>query len=91
MCAAARGLIEEAEEMIGTEGDDEARDAGLICAAQKLEHYEIASYGCLRAYATRLGRTKDAEALEMTLEEERGADAALNELAMGVINESAMG
>ena len=91
VCAAAAGLVEEAEEVIDHDGDDDARDAGLICAAQKIEHYEIATYGCLRSYATRLGREKDAEALEQTLDEEKQADASLNELAISLINEEAMG
>lgn len=90
VCAAAAGLIEEADEAIENQGDERARDASLICAAQKFEHYEIASYGCLRTYATRLGRDKDAKLLEQTLEEEKHADVAMTELAMSVVNESAM-
>jgi ferritin-like metal-binding protein YciE len=90
VCAAAAGLIEEAGEVMENEGEEQARDAGLICAAQKVEHYEIASYGCLRTYATKLGRDKDARLLEKTLEEEKKCDVSLTELAMSVINESAM-
>ncbi len=90
VCAAAAGLIEEADGVIENEGDEEARDAGLICAAQKIEHYEIASYGCLRTYATKLDRARDARLLEKTLEEEKHADVALTELAMSVINDAAM-
>jgi len=90
VCAAAAGLIEEAKEVVENEGDEEARDAGLICAAQKLEHYEIASYGCLRTYAQMLDRKQEAKLLEETLEEEKHTDVALTELAMSVINSAAI-
>lgn len=90
VCAAAKGLIEEANEVMKNDGEEKARDAGIICAAQKFEHYEIASYGCLRTYATELGRDKDAKLLEKTLEEEKHADVALTKLAMSVINDAAM-
>ncbi|TVQ30959.1 MAG: ferritin-like domain-containing protein [Phycisphaeraceae bacterium] len=90
VCAAAAGLIEEAKEIVENEGDEEARDAGLICAAQKLEHYEIASYGCLRTYAQMLDREQEAKLLEETLDEEKHTDVALTELAMSVINNAAM-
>ncbi len=90
VCAAAAGLIEEAEEVVANEGDEEARDAGLICAAQKLEHYEIASYGCLKTYATLLDRDQEAKLLEETLEQEKHADVALTKLAMSTINDAAM-
>ena len=89
-CVAAAGLIEEGEDMIETEGDAEARDAGLICVAQKIEHYEIASYGCLRTYADMLDRDEDAELLEQTLEEEKDSDVELTKLAMSVINDAAI-
>ncbi|TVQ65072.1 MAG: DUF892 family protein [Phycisphaerales bacterium] len=90
VCAAAAGLIEEAEEVVENEGEEDARDAGLICAAQKLEHYEIASYGCLRTYAEMLDRGEEAKLLEKTLEEEKHADVALTKLAVAVINDAAM-
>lgn len=90
VCAAAAGLIEEAGEVMENDGNEEARDAGLICAAQKLEHYEIAAYGCLRTYATKLDRDKHAKVLEQTLEEEKHTDVALTKLAMSVINDAAM-
>ncbi|TVQ55230.1 MAG: DUF892 family protein [Phycisphaerales bacterium] len=90
VCAAAAGLIEEMEEVMEYEGDEETRDAGLICAAQKIEHYEIASYGCLRTYATMLGRTEEAGLLEVSLEEEKHSDVALTKLAVSVINTAAM-
>jgi ferritin-like metal-binding protein YciE len=90
VCAAAAGLMVEADGVIENDGDEEARDAGLICAAQKVEHYEIASYGCLRTYATRLQRGNDVKLLEKTLEEEKNTDVALTKLAMSVINDAAM-
>jgi ferritin-like metal-binding protein YciE len=90
VCAAAAGLIKEADEVIENEGDDDARDAGLICAAQKLEHYEIASYGCLRTYAKMLDREQETGLLGDTLEEEKHADVELTKLAMTVINKAAI-
>jgi len=90
VCAAAAGLIEEGSELIAGDADEEARDAGLICAAQKIEHYEIASYGCLRTFATLLDRAKDAKSLERTLAEEKASDVALTKLAMSVVNEAAL-
>ena len=90
VCAAAAGLIEEADEVIGNDGKEEARDAGLICAAQKVEHYEIAAYGCLRTYASSLDRGNDVKLIEKTLEEEKKSDVALTKLAIGVINDAAM-
>ncbi len=76
--------------MIHADADEQARDAGLICAAQKIEHYEIASYGCLRTFATLLGRAADAKLLEKTLNEEKSADQALTEIAMNLVNEDAL-
>lgn len=90
VCAAAAGLIEEVKEVMENDGNEEARDAGLICAAQKFEHYEIASYGCLRTYATRIERDKDAKLLEKTLEEEKESDVAMTKLAMSVVNDAAV-
>lgn len=89
-CAAAAGLIEEGSELIEADADEEVRDAGLICAAQKIEHYEIASYGCLRTYATLLGRDKHAKVFESILDEEKTCDQDLTELAMSVINRVAL-
>ncbi|MCC6909229.1 MAG: ferritin-like domain-containing protein [Phycisphaerales bacterium] len=90
VCAAAAGLMEEADGVMKNEGDEEARDAGLICAAQKVEHYEIASYGCLRTYATKLDREQDAKLLEKTLKEEKHSDVELTKLAMSAVNDAAM-
>lgn len=90
VCEATMGLIEEGAGMIEAEADEDVRDAGLICAAQKLEHYEIASYGCLRTFASLLGRDADVKLLDKTLNEEKSADQALTELAMSVINTGAV-
>ncbi len=90
VCKATAGLIEEAAEMIDATGADDVRDACLICAAQKIEHYEIASYGCLRTFATAIGRPGDATILDQILGEERHADESLTSLAMSCINTEAL-
>lgn len=90
VCEAAKGLIEEGEGIIEAKADEEVRDAGLICAAQKIEHYEIASYGCLRTFASVLGRDADAKILDKTLDEEKSADQSLTALAESVINAEAV-
>ncbi len=90
VCVATVGLIEEGAELIAADADEEVRDAGLICAAQKLEHYEIASYGCLRTFASLLGRNADAKLIEKNLNEEKSSDDALTALAMSVINAHAL-
>lgn len=90
VCEATVGLIEEGADLIAADADEEVRDAGLICAAQKLEHYEIASYGCLRTLAFQLGRTEDVKLLFKTLNEEKTTDQALTALAVNLINEDAM-
>lgn len=81
-CQAMAGLLEEGQELI----KDEEGDAALICAAQKIEHYEIAGYGCLHTWARLLGEDDAADLLEETLEEERSADEKLTELAESIIN-----
>ena len=85
-CKGMEGLIEEGSEMIEEDAEDEVRDAGLIAAAQRVEHYEIAGYGCVRTYAELLGDTKDAELLQQTLDEEGATDKKLTELAKTLIN-----
>ena len=90
-CQAIEGLIEEGEEAIKEIDEPEVRDAGLIAAAQKVEHYEIASYGTARAYARMLGDEKAVELLTDSLEEESATDDRLTELAMSGINQAAMG
>jgi len=89
-CEAMEGLIKEAEELIEeTEEGTEVRDAALIAAAQKVEHYEIASYGTLRTLSATLG-LKDAERLlQQTLDEEKETDQLLSQIAEGYVNEAA--
>jgi ferritin-like metal-binding protein YciE len=88
-CEAMAGLIEEASEMANKDGDPDARDAGIICAAQKAEHYEIATYGSLRTWAQVLGETDVADTLQSVLDEEYEANDLLDSLAEGYINQQA--
>ena len=88
-CKGMEGLLEEGKEMMEEDGEESVRDAALISAAQKVEHYEMAAYGCLRSYAQILGNNDAAKLLEQTLKEEEAADEKLNELAEGGINEIA--
>lgn len=85
-CEAMDGLITEAEEIMKETEDGVVRDAGIISAAQKVEHYEIASYGTLVSFANTLGESDAAELLEQTLDEEKEADQALTEIAESSIN-----
>lgn len=80
-CAAMKGLIAEGEEMINAKGDPAVLDAGLIAAAQRVEHYEMAGYGTARTLAKRLGHLNAAELLQDTLDEEGAADEKLTEVA----------
>jgi ferritin-like metal-binding protein YciE len=81
-CKGMEGLVEEGDEMIKEdELEGEALDAGLISAAQRVEHYEIAAYGCVRTYANLLGEDDAAELLEQTLDEEKETDQKLTNLA----------
>jgi ferritin-like metal-binding protein YciE len=88
-CKGMEGLLEEGKEVMEEEAQESVRDAALISAAQKVEHYEIAAYGCLRSYAQILGHNDAAKLLEQTLKEEEAADEKLNELAEGGINQAA--
>ena len=85
-CEAMDGLIKEAEELMDESDEGVMRDAAIISAAQKVEHYEIASYGTLRAFAETLGLNEIAALLEQTLEEEKNADKKLTEVAVTAIN-----
>ena len=85
-CEAMDGLITEAEDLMKEIEDGVVRDAAIISAAQKVEHYEIASYGTLVAFANTLGESEAAELLEETLDEEKEADQLLTEIAMSSIN-----
>lgn len=89
-CEAMAGLIKEAEEIMSSTEEGVVRDAGIISAAQKVEHYEIASYGTLCAFARTLGENKIADLLEKTLKEERDADSTLTKVAESSINAEAM-
>ncbi len=80
-CKAMEGLIEEGKEVIEEDCTPEVRDVALIAAAQRVEHYEIAAYGCAKTYARLLGYTEVAELLEATEEEESAADEKLTSLA----------
>lgn len=89
-CEAMEGLIKEAEELIEeTEEGTEVRDVALIAAAQKVEHYEIATYGTLRTLAGHLGLKPAQKLLTQTLEEEKQADSLLTEIAEEYVNEEA--
>ncbi|MDB6120682.1 MAG: hypothetical protein JWO08_4463 [Verrucomicrobiaceae bacterium] len=88
-CKGMEGLIAEGAEMIEEEADDEVRDAGLISAGQRVEHYEIAGYGCARTYAEMVGDEEGAKLLQTTLTEEADTDKKLTELATSTINVSA--
>ncbi len=88
-CVAMEGLIEEANEVIESTEKNEVRDAALIAAAQKVEHYEIASYGTLATLAEQLGYRKAAKLLKETLEEEKATDIKLTDLALNNINKKA--
>lgn len=90
VCEATQGLVKEAADLIETFDKGDVRDAGLICAAQKIEHYEIASYGCLRTWASLLGRDADIKLLAETLNEEKGTDTDLTILAVSVVNADAL-
>ncbi|MCD6065619.1 MAG: hypothetical protein K0S33_445 [Bacteroidetes bacterium] len=83
-CEAMAGLIKEAEEIMKDTDEGAMRDAGIIAAAQKVEHYEIASYGTLRTFAQILDLTDAVEVLEGILEEEKGADEKLTGVAQSI-------
>ena len=89
-CRAMKGLIEEGSEILEEDGEESVLDAGIIVAAQKVEHYEIASYGSVRTFAELLGKDKSAQLLQTTLDEESEANEKLNELAEGIVNPEAL-
>jgi len=89
-CEGMKGLIKEGSEMIKMKGEDAARDAGLIAAAQRVEHYEIAAYGTVRTYAELLGNDQHVSLLDKTLTEEEETDERLTQLAESHINEEAL-
>ena len=89
-CEGMKGLIKEGQKMMKERGSDDVRDAALIAAAQRVEHYEIAGYGCARTYARLLGREQDARLLQTTLDEEGDTDQKLTGLAERVVNIDAL-
>ena len=85
-CVAMEGLIEEGKEIMQEDMEEAVMDAGLIAAAQKVEDYEIASYGTARAWAQQMGYDRDADLLQQTLEEESTADEKLTQIAESHVN-----
>jgi len=88
-CKGMEGLLKEGQEAIKAGGDPSVVDAALIAAAQRVEHYEIAGYGCARTYADVLGRAEDAADLQRTLDEEADTDKKLTQIAESVVNPDA--
>ncbi len=88
-CDAMKGLIAEGETMIKAKGDAAVKDAAIIAAAQRVEHYEISGYGTARTFAERLGLTQAANLLQQTLNEEKAADEKLNQIATTSVNRQA--
>jgi ferritin-like metal-binding protein YciE len=89
-CAAMTGLIKEGEEVVSETDVSAVRDAGLIAAAQKVEHYEMSGYGSARTHAQMLGHMQAVSLLEETLTEEKEADRKLNDIAENLVNEEAV-
>ena len=89
-CKGMEGIIEEGKEILEEDGAPEVIDTALIAAAQRVEHYEIAAYGCLRTYAQLLGYDDAAGLLQQTLREEEATDKKLTELGEGGINQAAV-
>jgi len=89
-CKGMKGLIEEGEDILKEDGDPDVKDAAMIAAAQRVEHYEIAAYGTVRTYADQLGLNDHAQLLQRTLDEEGNTDKRLNQLAMRKVNRDAL-
>jgi ferritin-like metal-binding protein YciE len=89
-CKAMQGLIRESEEIMSEGGTEEALDAALIAAEQRIEHYEIAGYGSAATYAEELGHDQALKLLKQTLDEEERTDELLSRLAEGGVNQRAM-
>ena len=88
-CKGMKGLLEEGKEVMDQDGDERVIDAALISAAQRVEHYEMAAYGCARTYAESLGRDDDVDLLQRTLDEEAETDEKLTQLAESIVNPDA--
>ena len=89
-CKGMKGLLEEGKEIVEGEAEPTVKDAALIAAAQRVEHYEMAGYGCVRTFARLLGEDSAADMLQQTLDEEGAADKKLTKLAETVINAEAV-
>lgn len=83
-CEGMKGLLKEGEEMLKASGEPEVIDAGIISAAQRVEHYEISGYGTVRTYAELLGEKEAVRLLDQTLQEEKSADQKLNKIASSI-------
>ena len=90
-CKGMQGLIEEAQETVDEDMEEDTKDAAIIAAAQRVEHYEISGYGTARTYANLLGENEAAELLEETLNEEKETDQKLTQLAEQINVEAAQG
>jgi ferritin-like metal-binding protein YciE len=88
-CVAMEGLIEEGKEQMSEDMEPDVMDAALIAAAQKVEHYEMAGYGCARTWARQLGHDEAADMLQTTLDEEGETDKRLTDIAESYVNEAA--
>jgi ferritin-like metal-binding protein YciE len=88
-CEAIQGMVEESQEVMEDFKGSDALDAGLLAAAQAVEHYEISRYGTLRTWATQLGMPDAARLLEQTLQEEKKTDALLTQIAEAAVNQQA--
>ncbi len=88
-CKAMKGLVKETSDMIDEDATDAVRDAGLICDAQRVEHYEIAGYGSAVSFAKQLNLNEVAEILSETLQEEKNADNKLAKIATSTVNQKA--
>lgn len=88
-CKAMEGLLAEGQDVMAEDADEAVRDAALIGSAQRVEHYEMAGYGCVRTYARLLGHNDAAKLLQKTLDEEGSVDKALTKLAETTINKGA--
>jgi ferritin-like metal-binding protein YciE len=89
-CKGMEGLLEEGKEVLEEDGEPAVIDAALIASAQRVEHYEMAAYGCLRTYAQLLGMDEAGRLLQQTLEEEEATDKKLTQLGESGINEAAV-
>jgi len=89
-CAGMEGIVEEGKEIMQEDGEEPVIDAALIAAAQKVEHYEMAAYGCLNTYANLLGEREIEKLLKQTLAEEEATDKTLTKLGQGGINQAAL-